>query len=234
MAINKTKSALVCIDMEYGFVDERSAHCIAMAKESVPACIKTITLAREKGIPVFFVKRLYRNNGSDVELTRYDGWVKGGKAMNPGSTGFTSAEAPEGMKPQPGDYTIIKPRWSAFFGTELDVILRRLHVENVILIGTTTPNCVRTSAYDANALEYNVVIVEDACSSATKEIQDANIADLKRMGAVIMSSEEFVFYDSNSVRHMSDEIYKTIEENDIAPENFECTKDGNVLSIDRW
>ncbi|MFR3921291.1 MAG: cysteine hydrolase family protein [Dysosmobacter welbionis] len=42
-------------------------------------------------------------------------------------------------RPQPGDYTIIKPRWSAFFQTELDLILRRLDVRTVILTGTTTP-----------------------------------------------------------------------------------------------
>lgn len=231
---NTTKSALVVIDMENGFVNAESAHCIKMAKDSVPACVRTVENARKKGIPVFFVKRIYRDNGSDVELTRHDGWKNGGKAMTPGSDGINSAQQAEGLKPQKGDYTIIKPRWSAFFNTELDLILRRLGVETVILIGTTTPNCVRTSAYDANSLEYNVVVVEDACSSATEEIQAANIADMRRMGAVIMNSEEFDTYDESTVPSLHDKILMQIEEENIAPEKFVTLSDGTYASVDRW
>ncbi len=231
---NTTKSALIVIDMENGFVDRESVHCIKMAKESIPACVRTVENARRKNIPVFFVKRIYREDGSDVELTRYEGWKNGGRSMSPGSHGYNSAEQVEGLKPKKGDYTIIKPRWSAFFHTELDLILRRLRVENVILIGTTTPNCIRTSAYDANALEYNVVIVEDACSSATAEIQEANIADLRRMGAIILSSEEFDDYDANTVFPQHDKILREMDENGIAPEKYIELQDGTYASIDRW
>jgi len=231
---NKTKTALVVIDMEMGFVNEESVHCIKMAKDSVPACVRTVENARKKGIPVFFVKRIYRDNGCDVELTRYDSWKQGGRGMRPGSTGYNSAEQVEGLKPQKGDYTIIKPRWSAFFNTELDLILRRLGVETVVLIGTTTPNCIRTSAYDANSLEYEVVIVEDACSSATEEIQKANILDLKRMGAIIMTAQEFDAYDENTVSAKHYSILAEIENSDIAPETYITMADGTYASVDRW
>ena len=127
---------MIVIDMEKGFVEPESAHCICTAKATVPACSRAIALAREKGIPVFFVNRIYRANGSDVEATRYHSWVQGGRAMTPGSTGPCSYEMPAGMEPKPGDYTLIKPRWSGFFQTELDLILRRLRIETVILIGT--------------------------------------------------------------------------------------------------
>ena len=145
MKPNPTRSALILIDMENGFVDPRGGHCIRFAQSTVPACAHALDLARAKGIPVFFVKRVYRADGSDVELTRYAAWKAGGHACTPASTGFNSAQAPEVLRPQPGDYTIIKPRWSAFFQTELDLILRRLDVRTVILAGTTTPNCVRTT-----------------------------------------------------------------------------------------
>lgn len=231
---NYTKSALIVIDMENGFVNPESAHCIKMAKESVPACVRTVENARKKGIPVFFVKRIYRSNGCDVELTRYNSWVKGGRGMAPGSTGLNSAEQAEGLKPQKGDYTIVKPRWSAFFHTELDLILRRLGVETVVIIGTTTPNCVRSTAYDANSLEYNVVIVEDACSSATQEIQDANIADMRRMGAHIMSAQEFDAFDENTVPSVHYEILDKLEQEGIAPETFVELSDGTYANVDRW
>lgn len=203
MRPNPTQSALIIIDMENGFVSPESAHCIAGAQATVPACACALSAARRKGIPVFFVKRIYRADGSDVELTRYEGWKSGGSGMTPASHSAIGADVPEELKPQPGDYTIIKPRWSAFFGTELDLVLRRLGVRTVILTGTTTPNCVRTTCYDANALDYNVVIIEDCCSSQTEEIQRANIADMARMGAIIIDEKDFERYDENTVTDMA-------------------------------
>lgn len=227
---NFTNSALIVIDMENGFIDEKSPHCIKYAYSTVPNCICAVETARKKGIPVFFVKRIYRNNGSDVEMTRYAAWKDGGKAMTPSSKGFNSAEAPEGLKPKKGDYTIIKPRWSAFFNTELDLILRRLKIDTVILIGTTTPNCVRTTCYDANSLEYNVVVIEDCCSSQTKEIQKVNIEDMKRMGTVIINTEEFKNYDENTVKKLTPVILEEIEQENISPEPFNSSS----YWIDRW
>lgn len=93
MVENETRSAMIVIDMEKGFVEPESAHCICTAKATVPACSRAIALAREKGIPVFFVNRIYRANGSDVEATRYHSWVQGGRAMTP-----REAQVPAVMK----------------------------------------------------------------------------------------------------------------------------------------
>ena len=162
MKPNPTRSALLVIDMENGFVHPEGGHWIRFAQSMVPNCVRAVELARAKGIPVFFVKRLYRADGSDVELTRYPGWVAGGRACRPASTGPNSAQAPEGLRPQPGDYTIIKPRWSAFFQTELDLILRRLDVRTVILTGTTTPNRAGAILMDsASFADYGPGTVED-------------------------------------------------------------------------
>lgn len=56
----------------------------------------------------------------------------------------------------------------------------------MILTGTTTPNCVRTTCYDAIALDYKTYIIESCCSSMTDEIQRANMADMRNIGAVIV------------------------------------------------
>ena len=129
--------------------------------------------------------------------------------MRPGTEG---AEEPCGLAPRAGDYSLIKPRWSAFFGTELDLILRRLSVRRVILAGTTTPNCIRTTCYDANSLDYNVVILTDCTSSQTQEIQRANLADMERMGAVLMDTDAFARYDGHTVPDLAAGILADIEE----------------------
>ena len=192
MRPNPTRSALILIDIENGFVDHRGGHCIQGAQATVPACARALDLARSKGIPVFFVKRIYRADGSDVELTRRQVWARGGKPLTPGSTGPLSVENPPEFGRASGDYEIIKPRYSAFFQTPLDLLLRRLGVDTVVLTGTTTPNCIRTTCYDAISLDYRVVVVEDCCSSNTEAIQQANMLDMGNVGAEVCSAAEFL------------------------------------------
>lgn len=141
---------------------------------------------------MIFVNRAYRADGSDVENTRYQVWAAGGRPLTPGSTGPLSVENPPEFGRQEGDYEIIKPRYSAFFHTSLDLLLRRLGVDTVVLTGTTTPNCIRTTCYDAISLDYRVVILEDCCSSNTEEIQRANMADMANVGADIRASRDFL------------------------------------------
>ncbi|MEY8368481.1 cysteine hydrolase [Anaerovoracaceae bacterium 42-11] len=186
MGLFHKKTALIVIDMQKAFVEPGAAHCIAGAKATVPACAEVIAEARAAGAPVFWVRRQYRPDGSDVEFTRRKAWEKGGCTMAPGSVGINSEELAEGLIAEPSDYQIIKPRWSGFFQTELDLILRRLQIETVVLIGTTTPNCVRTTCYDAIALDYETIVIEKCCSSQTEEIQRVNMEDMERIGAKII------------------------------------------------
>ena len=210
-------TALVVIDMENAFIDPASPLCIKQALATVPACGRVIEKARERGIPVFFVNRIYRKNGSDVEFTRYQSWQEGGRYLAPGSTGPLSMEVPVEFQPKAGDYTLIKPRFSAFFQTELDLILRRLGIRTVFLAGTTTPNCIRTTCYDGLSLDYNIVIVEDCCSSNTDEIQRVNMEDMERVGAVITSSEAFL-KETYAVTDYAGEIQKKVQQDETAPE----------------
>lgn len=233
MKENVTRSALVSIDMEMGFIDPRSPHCIPAAADAVPVLARAVRTAREKGIPVFFVKRQYRADGSDVELCRWEGWRAGGRPMAPGSEGAISAQAPEGLRPQPGDYTIIKPRWSAFFQTELDLILRRLGVRTVILAGTTTPNCVRASAYDALALDYNVIVLSDCTASRSPAVQQANLEDMACVGVTVMTEEQFRSYDGSQIRDPLPDMQADRMAAGLDPESFLPEGEG-VTAVDRW
>lgn len=217
MEMDWKKTALVVIDMENAFIDETSPLCIKQAAVTVPACGKVICKAREREIPVFFVNRVYRRNGSDVEFTRYESWEKGGRYLAPGSTGPLSIEVPKEFLPTPKDYTIIKPRFSAFFQTELDLVLRRLGVKTVFLIGTTTPNCIRTTCYDGLSLDYNIVVIEDCCSSNTEEIQRVNMEDMARAGAVLTNTDVFCT-DRYAAVDFAGEVQRRVQEDGTAPE----------------
>lgn len=186
------RAALLVIDMQNGFLNPESAHCIPTAAATVPACAEVIRGCREREIPVFFVVRRYRGNGSDVEFSRYESWQRGGKALSPVCGEELSDELPPEFGRCDRDYTIIKPRFSAFFQTELDLILRRLGVNTVLLAGTTTPNCIRTTCYDALSLDYNVVVLRDCVSSVTEEIQRVNLRDMEAVGARVLSGRELL------------------------------------------
>ncbi len=233
MTKNPTKSALLVLSMENGFLNAESAQCVKNAKKTIPACINAVQTARRKGIPVFFIKRVYRRDGSDIENTRYDAWKKGGRPMTPASWGAVSAEAPEKLRPVDGDYTIIKPRWSAFFQTELDLILRRLRIETVILIGTSTPNGIRATCFDANSLDYNVVVLNDCCSAQTDEAHRTNIEDMRHMGAIILDSDRFLDYDADTVPALSREIYQEMLKTAYVPEHF-VKYENSVGWFNRW
>ena len=164
------KYALVMIDMQRGFIDPSSPLCIPAAAATVPACAEVIKLCHEKNVPVFYTTRHYRADGSDVEKCRRAVWLAGGKPLSEECEACMSDAYPEEFEVRESDYRIVKPRFSGFFGTPLDLILRRLGVDTVILAGTTTPNCIRTSCYDALSLDYDAIVLSDCTSSVTEEV----------------------------------------------------------------
>lgn len=187
--IDPRSAAFVIIDMQNGFIDPSSPLCVAGAAKTVPACARALDAARRQGSPVFHVKRSYAADGSDVEACRWAVWKEGGRPLSDADP--ESAAFPAELAPRPGDRVVVKPRFSAFFQTELDMVLRRLGVGTVVLAGTTTPNCVRSTCYDALSLGYNVVVVEDCTSSRTQAVQDANIEDMRHIGAAIVDCDEY-------------------------------------------
>ena len=182
------ETALLIIDMEKAFVEPEAALCIHGAKATVPACEEAVEHARRLGIRIIWVKRVYREDGSDMEIPRRKTLEKRGikGVLAPGSTGVNSVEEPEGLMRLPEETVIIKPRWSAFFRTGLDRILKESGITTVLLAGTTTPNCIRATCYDAIAYDYRTVVLSRCTSSETEEIQRTNLEDMLRAGAEII------------------------------------------------
>ena len=186
--LDPDKTVLLMIDMQKAFVEPGAALCIEGAKATVPACEAALTDARALGIRIIWIKREYREGGSDMEIPRRKAMEEQGitGVLSPGSTGINSVEEPDGLTRLDDEMVIIKPRWSAFFGTDLDRILKEAGIRNVILAGTTTPNCIRTTCYDAIAYDYRTIILARCTSSSTEEIQHSNLEDMRRAGAEII------------------------------------------------
>lgn len=188
--IDPRSCAVVIIDMQNGFIDDRSPLCIAGASATVPACARVLAAARSNGMAVVHAVRSYAADGSDVEPCRYGVW-KQGRPLSQACPAYMNTDEPPSLAPCSDDIVIVKPRFSAFFATDLHDILRRRDVETIVLIGTTTPNCIRSSCYDALSLGYNVAVVEDATSSRNEAVQRANLEDMAFIGAFMLDSYEF-------------------------------------------
>ena len=197
--IEPARAAFLLIDMQNGFIDGASPLCIAGAAATVPACAHALAAAREHGLAVFHVRRAYAADGSDVEAVRWEAWAEGGRPLS--SADPMSLSCPSELAPAPGEPVVVKPSWSAFFGTDLDVLLRTRGIDTLVLAGTTTPNCVRSTAYDGLARGFNVAVLRDATSSRSPEAQEANLADMEAAGIQLIHTDDFA---ANGLRHVRD------------------------------
>lgn len=197
--IEPARAAFLLIDMQNGFIDGASPLCIAGAAATVPACAHALAAAREHGLAVFHVRRAYAADGSDVEAVRWETWAEGGRPLS--SADPMSLACPSELAPAPGEPVVVKPSWSAFFGTDLDALLRARGIGTLVLAGTTTPNCVRSTAYDGLARGFNVAILRDATSSRSPEAQEANLADMEAAGIQLIHTDDFA---ANGLLHVRD------------------------------
>lgn len=197
--IEPARAAFLLIDMQNGFIDGASPLCIAGAAATVPACAHALAAAREHGLAAFHVRRAYAVDGSDVEAARWETWAEGGRPLSAADP--ESLDCPPELSPAPGEPVITKPSWSAFFGTDLAATMRQQGIGTIVLAGTTTPNCVRSTAYDGLALGFNVAVLRDATSSRSPEAQEANLADMEAVGIQLIFTDDFA---ANGLLHIRD------------------------------
>ncbi|WP_037908510.1 isochorismatase family protein [Actinacidiphila yeochonensis] len=142
------RTALVVIDLQQGIVALPTVH---PAAEVISRSAKLAAAFREKGLPVVLV------NVVDVAPGRNDGGP-GGSVQFP--EGWT--ELVKELGQESGDITVSKKQWGAFYGTNLDLELRRRGVTQIVLTGISTSIGVESTARDAYEHGYNVTVAVDA------------------------------------------------------------------------
>jgi len=178
--------ALLVIDMQNDFVREGAALRVAGAEGIIPRIREVLDIFRARRLPVVHVLRVHRKDGSDVEVFRKSLFGQRAFAVR----GSWGASAVDELSPAPEEYTIEKTRMSAFIGTDLDLLLRSLGVTCLFVTGIQTPNCVRTTVFDAAAYNYEVFLVSDATAAQSADVHAANIRDLENIGTRIIRTSE--------------------------------------------
>lgn len=229
--IEPARAAFLLIDMQNGFIDTTSPLCIAGAAATVPACARALAAARAHGLAVFHVRRAYAADGSDVEAVRWEAWAEGGRPLS--SADPMSLACPPELAPAPGEPVVVKPSWSAFFGTDLAAQLRQRGIGTIVLAGTTTPNCVRSTAYDGLARGLNVAVLRDATSSRSPAAQEANLADMEAAGIQLLHTDDFTANGLLHVRDTEAEVARAVALEKAAKEEAEGAMDaGSTASAE--
>lgn len=183
------KTAFMIIDMQKDFCLPGAPFEVTGAMNIVSYIKGALDACRINKVPIIHAFRYYRADGSDVELTRYEEFIKVGGGCVQGTKG---AEIIDELKPMEREYLITKQRWSAFLQTELDCLLKRLGVEQIVVTGVQTPNCIRATVWDANSLDYEVIVLTDGTCAKSAEIHNANLIDMKNIGIKLMMTDEFI------------------------------------------
>ncbi len=188
----KAKTALIVVDMLEEFVrPDWTPYWIPAAYAAVPKMKKLIAACRKQGVPVVYTAYHFREDGMDMPkgakyIPIYQEDIEFAGQI------FTKPSVYSEIAPEPDDLVIIKPTYDAFFGTKLDLCLRNLGVETVIICGTMTNFCCGATARTAFMLGYNVVFGSDVNATDLPEMQEAELRTLRRGFAKILTADEII------------------------------------------
>lgn len=104
--------------------------------------------------------------------------------------GTHGAQVVEELAPRDDDLVVLKRRFSGFFATDLDLVLRDMHVEHVVVMGVVTNICVRSTVHDAFFLGYRVVVPEDTVAATGDREQASSLYDIGTHFGVVSTAAD--------------------------------------------
>lgn len=157
-------SALLVIDIQQAdFLEMTQENINDSAWDCIRNAKRVLDVFRARKLPVIQIKEVHRPDMVDF-----------GRELD-GSEGVHCLEnLPETdyanlTYPKEGDYLISKRRYSAFFGTDLEILLKGLHTETLYLVGGLTDVCIHYTAVDAHQHDYHIRVVTDAVAGSSEE-----------------------------------------------------------------
>jgi nicotinamidase-related amidase len=185
ISLAATSTALVLIDLQKGIVDlpvapHSGADVVSRAKAAAARF-------RSAGATVILVNVAFAEDWSDALKAPVDQPMqRPPSGFPPGWTALVDGLA------QPSDLTITKRQWGAFYGTDLDLQLRRRGITSIVLGGIATNMGVESTARDAQARGYALVFAEDAMTTMTAEMHEFATATMFPILGRVRSTEEIL------------------------------------------
>jgi ureidoacrylate peracid hydrolase len=201
-AVVPDRTALINIDMQNCFV-EGSPIAAPRGLEVQGRINRLADGCRKAGIVVIHTSIVLRADGSNRGiLCEFSPPVKGGILDKDSDS---SALHP-GLSVEPGDILLDKPRFGAFYGTDLEVILRSRGIDTVIVSGVATNVCCETTAREAAMRDFHVFFLSDGTATAdmgeltAEQLQRATCATLGFLFAQVLTVEEMIHKIQNAAQ----------------------------------
>jgi nicotinamidase-related amidase len=194
--LDPARTALVLIDIQNDFCDPTGAfgklgNDVSMMPSMAERAHLLLEAARRRGILTLFVRATYDSEvlGAPLAETYHRrGFIDGQCAEGSWAAGWYGGLAPDPNRPN--EITLTKHRFSAFWGTEIDLILRSNGIGTVVFTGVVTSGCVESTLRDAFFRDYQVVAVRDAVAEASDERHEAALRKIDQAFGIVRDAED--------------------------------------------
>ncbi len=191
--IVSSKTALIVVDMNNNFLQKGSALEIPLGRKAVPPLKKLIKVCRNLKIPVVYITECFKRDGSDVGLARNlfgcSDYPPEGDLERDGTKGV---EIYGEIKPKKDETVVKKNRWSGFYNTNLESILRKMKVDTLLISGVVTDCCVVATAIDAFQRDFKTVVLSDCTAARDEESQKMILKTMSRVVGEVASSSDII------------------------------------------
>jgi nicotinamidase-related amidase len=172
--------------------DQQPIRCIG-ADEAIPVMIRVRDAARRAGIPIIVTQELHRTDRVDFGRE-----LDGQEAVHCLEGTDEARLVPELAPSGPREYLVPKRRYSGFFGTDLDLLLRGLGTQTVVMAGGLTDVCLHYTAVDAHQHDYRIRVISDATPASSEQAREASLRAIEYLqtGAVVPSETILAAFDA--------------------------------------
>jgi nicotinamidase-related amidase len=168
------KDALLLVDVLNDFQHDDGDRLLESFRDRHEGMLRAVQTAREGGVPV-----IYAQDNRGV-------WDGDGKRLVQEALDGPGGDLIKELAPDDGESLVVKPRYSAFDKTPLELVLRDLEVERLLLAGAATEGCVAQTAIDGRELGFKMTILADACATVDERNEQVALDYLENVvGAMI-------------------------------------------------
>jgi len=178
--LDASRAAVIVVDMVNDFCKPGGAMVLPGYEALVAPQLAVIEAARKAGAPVIWVHDSHRRN-----MRRDREWLKRTPHCVEGSWG---TEIIEDLGARPDEIHVFKHRYSAFFGTDLDMTLKDMMVDQLVVMGVVTNICVRSTVHDAFFQGYEIVVPRDCVAATGPREQESSLYDIATHFGVVSDS----------------------------------------------
>lgn len=188
--VTKKNTALIVVDMQNIWVHPRGARYLPMSEDIVPKVQDLLRFCRSNQVPVIYLHTTKRKDLADVGIfadikpqthDANDEWSN--------FEGSPGAEFYDPVKPTESDILVKKFRYSGFYGTQLENLLRALGRDTIAITGVATNVCCDSTARDGAMRDFKVLFLSDCNASFTQDEQEAALRNFDKHFGVVMDSK---------------------------------------------